>query len=354
VYSEAVTSGIDQGAQVVAPEVVLATADLAAYVIAVRHNRSGAVRFVATGDGMMALYPVDGTDDTEPLVRYPLSALPLCLAADVDDQTVLLGCDDGTLRRLAADGRREVLFEAKSGWIENVATTRQTGLRAFSVARKVNLLDASGEAVAYFADLPSTPTGLAFSPDGKRLAVARYNGVSIWDLGSGSLINDLFWRGSHTAVAWSPDGRYIVTATQDRDLHCWRLPDGKDFKMSGYPSKIRSIGWTSDSKYVCASGADTVTSWHCDEGGPGGKPALELGFVFNGTVTQVAPHPQEDLVAAGYDDGTVLIGDIVKGDALIAKPPGGGAVSCIDWAPDGRSLAVGTQGGTYAAIRLDL
>jgi hypothetical protein len=90
VYSEAVTSGIDQGAQVVAPEVVLATADLAAYVIAVRHNRSGAVRFVATGDGMMALYPVDGTDDTEPLVRYPLSALPLCLAADVDDQTVLL------------------------------------------------------------------------------------------------------------------------------------------------------------------------------------------------------------------------------------------------------------------------
>ena len=52
------------------------------------------------------------------------------------------------------------------------------------------------------------------------------------------------------------------------------------------------------------------------------------------------------------------VGDVRKvfladGDALIAKPPGGGPVSSIDWAPDGLSLAVGTRGGVYASIHLD-
>lgn len=351
-YSEPITENIDHGVQVLAPQVDLATTELGGFVIAVRHNRMGSDRFVVTGDGMAALYPVDGTASSEPKVNYALLALPLSLTADIDEGHMLLGCDDGTLRRLAPDGRREVLFEGKTGWVENVVAAPRTGYRAFSLGRTVHVLDADGASAAYFADLPSTPAGLAFSPDGRRLAAARYNGISIWDLATGEPVNDLTWRGSHTAIAWSPDGRYIVTATQDRDLHCWRMPEGRDFKMSGYPSKIRSIGWTASAQYICASGADTVTSWHCDADGPGGKPALELGFVFNGTVTQVAPHPTEEHVAAGYDDGTVLIGDIVGGDALIAKPAGGGAVSTIDWAPDGESLAVGTQGGVFAVIRL--
>lgn len=354
-YLAQVSGDIDHGASVLAPEVRLATAELGAFVIAVSHNRAGGHRFVVGGDGAIRIYPAAVLEDGDPVrcaAQLAIGAHPLSLAADGGPHHVILGCDDGTLRRYAPEGREEILARSTGGWVENVASSPGTGHRAYSVGRTVHVIDSDGAALAYFAGLPSTPSGIAFSPDGAMIAVARYNGVNIWDLGSGQLAHDLTWRGSHTAISWSPDGRFVVTATQDRDLHCWELPGERDFKMSGYPSKIRSIGWTASSAYICASGAETVTSWHCGDGGPGGKPALELGFVFNGTVMRVAPHPAEDRVAAGYDDGTVLIGDIAGGDALIAKPPGGGPVSAIEWAPDGRSLAAGTQGGTLAIIQL--
>lgn len=351
-YSEQVTDGIDHGARIVAPDVRLVGSELAAYVVAVRHNRGGTCRFVATGDGAVAAYAVADRQSARPQGCADLGALPISVYPDGDDDHVLVGCDDGTLRRISPEGGMETLVQSKAGWIENVISEARTGHRAYSVGRSVHVIDRDGQAFAYFAKLPSTPSGLAFSPDGHNIAAAHYNGVSVWSLATGIFLQELYWRGSHTAISWSPDGRYIVTATQDRDLHCWRLATGKDFRMSGYPSKIRSIGWTASASYICASGANTVTSWHCDDDGPGGKPVLELGYVFNGTVMQVAPHPTEERVAAGYDDGTVLIGDIVNGDALIAKPSGGGAVSCLEWAPDGKSLAVGTREGTFAVIWL--
>lgn len=352
-YGEQLIGEVDYGARAVAPGVKLISSDLAAYVVAVRHNRGGTCRFVTTGDGTVAAFSAASGSGENPRATPALDALPICLYPDGDDDHVLVGSDDGTLRRIAPDGACETLVQSSAGWIENVVSDAKTGCRAYSVGRSVHVIDARGDAFAYFAKLPSTPAGLVFSPDGKNIAAAHYNGVSVWSLSTGILLQELYWRGSHTAISWSPDGKYIVTATQDRDLHCWRLPNGKDFRMSGYPSKIRSIGWTASSSYICASGADTVTSWYCDDDGPGGKPVLELGYVFNGAVMQVAPHPSEERVAAGYDDGTVLIGDIVNGDALIAKPSGGGPVSCIDWAPDGKSLAVGTREGTYAVISLD-
>lgn len=81
------------------------------------------------------------------------------------------------------------------------------------------------------------------------------------------------------------------------------------------------------------------------EDGPAGKPPLEFGYVFNGVVTNVRAYPARRLVAAGYSDGTVLIGDILKGDALIAKGKGGGAVTALDWSPDGRTAVAGTEEG---------
>ena len=69
-------------------------------------------------------------------------------------------------------------------------------------------------------------------------------------------------------------------------------------------------------------------------------------------MTHLATHPTLCQAAAGYSDGSVLIGDIRRGDAVIAKAPGGGAVSAIAWAPDGRSLCAGTAGGTLALMQL--
>lgn len=343
---------VDQGVRVVAPEIALTPFNFGAFVVAACFNGAGNHAFFATGDGR--LWTVDRTNPElpRPLALGAGELLPLALAADCDGTGVLIGTDAGALLRAETSGAVTPLVAEADGWVANLAVHAKAGLRAYSVGRAVHVLDAAGRPVACFEDHPSTPTGLGFSPEGKRLAVAHYNGVTVWDLRGQAGKRELFWRGSHIAVAWSPDGRYIATATQDRDLHCWRLKDERDFRMSGYSSKIRAIAWSRDAAYLCASGADSVTSWHCRGDGPAGKPPLELGYAFNGTVLQVATHPTKDCVAAGYDTGSVLIGDIAKGDAVIARPPDDAPISSLAWSGDGTALLAGTETGSAALMVL--
>ena len=344
-------AGIDHGARVVAPRVALTQLDFGAYVVGIAANRAGTYVGVTTGDRCAWLLPLDDEDSREAARVSFGSAFVVSQSADVRPDGFLVGLDDGTLRRIAPGAASREIRIGES-WVENVTTDPGSGRLACSAGRAVCVLDAAAAVLHRWTDHPSTPTGLSFSPDGGQLAVARYNGVTVWDAATGGQVRDLFWRGSHTAVAWSPDGTYIATATQDRDLHCWRVTDGHDYRMRGYPSKIRGLSWSCDSQYLCSGGADSITVWSCAGAGPAGKPPIELGYVFNGTATKVACHPSERTVAAGYDDGTVLIGDIASGEALVARPAGGGVITALAWTPDGLTLLAGTETGSVATMRL--
>ncbi len=339
----------DAGMRVVSPKVDLEEATCGAYVIYAGFTGNGDHAAFACGDGTLRWLETDAGLETMETVAT-LGAMPLAGAPDVDGQSILIGTDDGRLVRFGPGGRTDELAVNPGKWVENVCSHPESGLVAFSAGRKVTVLDGAGETRAVFTDHPSTPTGLAFAPDGGRLAVAHYDGVSVWRLGDDGPADDLPWHGSHTAVAWSPDGRFIVTAMQDKEMHCWRMPEKKDMKMSGYPSKIRALTWTADSAYLAASGAASVTSWCCEDDGPTGREPLEFGYVFNGIVTQVAAHPAERSVAGGYDDGTIFIGDIEKGEAITVRLGNGAQVTCLVWSPDGRTLIGGCENGELAVI----
>ncbi len=49
-----------------------------------------------------------------------------------------------------------------------------------------------------------------------------------------------------------------------------------DMRMSGYPSKPESLGFTRSGKYLASAGADAIVLWPFFGGGPMGKPPLEL------------------------------------------------------------------------------
>ena len=341
----------DAGIRVVSPKVALKEAAFGAYVIHAGFTGDGAHVVATFGDGSLRWMPAE-VDPAAMETAKTLGALPLAAAPDIDGRGILVGTDNGRLLRFAPTQGLLELARLDGTWIENIAAHRATGFRAFSAGREVYVRDASALPVAAFVDHPSTPTGVAFSPAGDRVAVSRYNGVSIWRIGARAPVEDLSWHGSHTALAWSPDGRFIVTAMQENEMHCWSLADGKSMKMSGYAWKIRSLSWTSDSKYVAAGGADTVTAWRCDGDGPAGRAPLEIGYAYEGVVTRVAACPAGHVVAGGYDDGTIMIGDIEKGDAIIARPGDGDAITALAWSPDGLSLIAGSAGGAVALIRV--
>jgi hypothetical protein len=66
----------------------------------------------------------------------------------------------------------------------------------------------------------------------------------------------------------------------------------------------------------------------------------------------VACHPKQDIVAAGYGNGLLLILRIEDGAEILAKKPGDAPVTALAWSADGLLLAWGAEDGTAGVIDL--
>ena len=203
-------------------------------------------------------------------------------------------------------------------------------------------------------DHPSTVTGLAFDGKGKRIAASHYNGASVWFVAAKvDSPRRLEWKGSHIGIAIHPAGDAVVTAMQENSLHGWRLADGQHMRMSGYPAKTESLSFSRTGKWLASSGAESIVLWPFHGGGPMGKAPTELATAPDGIIcTRVACHPERDLVAAGFSDGTVVAVDIPTARVLPLLASGRGAISALAWSGDGAMLALGSETG-FAAL-LDL
>lgn len=275
----------------------------------------------------------------------------LCLQTAPGTNRFLSGGDDGRLVETAIDGRQQELLHAPGQWIDTIAVAET--LRAVALGRTVVLLDASGKEIGRSTDHPSTVSGLAFNPKGKRLAASHYNGVTLWWTASlGGTPMRYKWRGSHIGVSWSPDGKFLMTATQENELHGWRLSDGNDMRMSGYASKVRSLAWIAKPPYLVTAGSESVTAWSFAGGGPMGKNAFEFGKRPGYLVTFVSAHPKRPLVAFGYDDGEVRVAEVPGTRMVIVRETNEEKVTNIAWSPDGTVIGVGTAEGAVALIDL--
>ncbi len=132
-------------------------------------------------------------------------------------------------------------------------------------------------------------------PKGQRLALAHYNGATLWYPNVAGEPQRLEWKGSHLGITVSADQRFVVTTMQEPQLHGWRLEDGQHMRMSGYPGKVRSFAWTQGGKFLATSGARAKPSLaFSGKNGPMGvnptmiAPAAKAGI----KVTQVAGHPR--------------------------------------------------------------
>ena len=271
----------------------------------------------------------------------------LALAAAGDG--FITGGDDGAFRRVGRDGAAETIQQFGMKWVEQVAA--HGSIAACSVGKTAHLFEDGAKLKQL--DHPSSVTGLAFDAKGKRIAASHYNGATLWFVGAKvDSPRRLEWKGSHTGVALHPSGDALVTAMQENSLHGWRLADGQHMRMSGYPAKTQSFGFTRSGKWLVTAGADTVVLWPFFGGGPMGKPPTEMAGGDNVLCTRVAAHPQHEVVAAGFADGLVILADIASERILPVAAPGQGSVSALAWSSDGARLAFGTETGFAALVDL--
>ncbi len=323
---------------------------LDAYVVGVAFLEKG-VLAAALGDGRVAF--IDSGSTNPPSFVSVHDGACLSLAVDLKEQRVLTGGDDGRLVSTDTDGEATEIAAIAGRWVEPIVVSGASGLCAAAFGKTVSLFAQDGRAVGQF-DHANTVGGLAFDPKGRRVAAAHYGGVSLWwAKPSMQKPKRLSWSGSHLGLTWSPDGKYIVTAMQENELHGWRLSDSADMRMSGYPTKVRSMSWLPKGRYLATGGADSVVCWPFHgKGGPMGKAPLDLGRGFEDVVTVVAAHPRHDAVAAGYKDGAAILVHIGRTQTVLVKQPGEGAVTALSWSADGQHLALGTESGFVGRISL--
>jgi WD40 repeat protein len=322
--------------------------DLGAFITAAR--ASSAAIALALGDGTVRLVRPGQPDTLHTVAAHDGAAL--ALVGDIEGEGFLSGGDDGRLARIPLEGEAETLGTWRGKWLSTLAVHEKSRLRAVAVGKELLLHGRDGGLVQALAH-DSTVTGAAFDHSGQRLAVSHYGGVTLWIAYKGGWKpTRLAWGGSHIAVIWSPNSRFIVSSMQENALHGWRLSDKKDMAMRGYPAKVRSMSWAMRGRWLATSGAESAVLWPFrTDDGPMGKRPLTLG-VGEEQATVVAGHPTQPLVAIGYKDGLVQLARIEEQDHLTLRNPSGDPVSALAWAQDGRMLAIGTEGGEACLLPL--
>jgi WD40 repeat protein len=315
-----------------------------AYVTAAHFDRTGRAAF-ALGDGTVRF------ESGESVQAHDGAVLAACLPPQ--GEGLLTGGDDGRVVLSTPAGAQEIA-SLPGKWIESVAASAESGLIAFAAGRELHVRDPADPAFARVFAHEKSAADIAFDPKGRRIAVATYGGVWLWY----ARIADqkpviLKWAGSHIATCWSPDGKFLVSAMQENQLHGWRVADEKNMRMGGYPSKVRSLAFMSKGALMATSGANGAVCWpFAGATGPMGKQAAEIGYDEAAMTTRIAARLDRTWLTAGLDDGRVWAADVTGERLVPLKSEKGAAISALAMSPDATRVAWGDEDGNAGVAEI--
>ena len=191
-------------------------------------------------------------------------------------------------------------------------------------------------------------TSVAYSPDGKFvLSGGEDETLKLWDVANGKEVRTFTGhRGPVTSVAFSPDGNAAVSGSGDSTLRLWDVASGRVLHATeNLGWKVTSVAFSPDGKLV-ASGSDDnqVKLW--------ALPGVALGRSLTGhgwRVTSVAFSPDGNFSLSGSEDDSLKLWDVSKGQEVRSFRNGLADVTCVAFSPDGR---FGLSGSRDKAVKL--
>jgi WD40 repeat protein/tRNA A-37 threonylcarbamoyl transferase component Bud32 len=144
------------------------------------------------------------------------------------------------------------------------------------------------------------------------------------------------------SIAFSPDGKRIVSGSDDSTLKVWDTATGQEtMTLKGHTGLIRSVAFSPDGKSIASGSFDsTLKVWDAATGHP--TVSLKLAS----PVSSVAFSPDGKRIVGGSDDSTLKLWDAATGQETLVLKGHARRVASVVFSPDGKRIASGSFDST--------
>jgi WD40 repeat protein/transcriptional regulator with XRE-family HTH domain len=187
---------------------------------------------------------------------------------------------------------------------------------------------------------------VAFSPDGAYILTGSQDGTArLWDAQTGQEIRQFAGhKGGISAAAFSPDGKLILTGGNDHTARLWDAQTGQQLQLFNDSSGVGAAAFSPDGKYILTNGGDNVARlWDVSTG--------QIIHDFTGHtdyVSDVAFSPGGNYVLTGSFDTTARLWETATGKELQLFPGHSqdSRVTSVAFSPDGKYVLTGNDDRT--------
>ncbi|MFA6371355.1 MAG: transglutaminase domain-containing protein [Methanothrix sp.] len=186
---------------------------------------------------------------------------------------------------------------------------------------------------------------VAFSPDGRTMVSGSGDKtIKLWETANGTEIRTLQGHSSWVnCVAFSPDENTLASGSGDKTIKIWDTASGTEIRtLQGHSDSVLSVAFSPEGSTLASGSSDnTIKIWDTASG-----TEIRTLQGHSDSVRSIAFSPDGLTIASASDDDTIKLWDTASGTEVRTLQGHSRGVNCVTFSPDGRTMASGSDDNT--------